>query len=278
LPWVEASLGCEVVADFTTGSTRSLPPEEFRGPDQVPRFSADNPWVRKMLEFIPALVEASKGRYPVGVTLMRGISDLLAALYGGEDFIYGMLEQPEEVRSTVERLTDYWIDFGRCLLDHLPQFHGGTGAFFYALWCPGITIWMQEDAAALLSPQMYEQFIDAANRRIADAFEHSVIHLHLSRFIPVDYLVATGIDVNKLHIDKGGPTAEDLFAVHTKIIAGKPLFIYGNVSREDFDYIFKNLPQRGLAVNMVVDSVQEAHRIWEHFEEIVSKQTERSTQ
>ena len=63
-----------------------------------------------------------------------------------------------------------------------------------------------------------------------------------------------------------------------KIIASKPLFIYGNVSREDFDYIFKNLPQRGLAVNMVVDSVQEAHRIWEHFEEIVSKQTERSTQ
>ena len=64
MPWLEASLGCGVVADHQTGSTRSLPPPAFADQPRVPEFSQNNPWVEKMLEFIPALVTQSAGRYP----------------------------------------------------------------------------------------------------------------------------------------------------------------------------------------------------------------------
>ncbi len=261
LPWVEASLGCGVMADHTTGSTRSTPPPEFAIRPAVPEFSQANPWVAKMLEFIPALSGHSEGRYPVGVTLMRGISDLLSALYGGSDFILRMIDQPDEVHTVVDRLTDYWIAFGRCLLDRLPQFHGGTGSFFYSLWAPGRMIWLQEDAAALLSPALYEEFIYPADCRIARAFENTIIHLHPTRFIPTKQLMDSQLAAIELHIDFDGPRASELESHYRTVLQSKPLLIWGDVTDADLDFILTRLPHRGLAVNVIVETVEQAHEL-----------------
>jgi hypothetical protein len=263
IPWVEAALGCGVVADRGNGCTRSVPPAGFADSPVVPAFSAENPWVAKMLEFIPALVARSRGRYPVGVTLMRGISDLLSALYGGEEFVLRLIDDPKQMRDVIAELTRFWIDLGRCLLDHLPLFHGGTGAFFYGVWCPGKTIWMQEDAAALLSPRLYEEFVLPSDRRIADAFEHSVIHLHSARFIPSRQFAKTGIDVIELHIDQGGPRAEALEEHYRTILEKKRLLVWGDITEADLQFLLTRLPARGLALAIVVESPNKAGQVWE---------------
>ena len=263
LPWVEAALGCGVAADVENGCTRSVPPPGFGESPVIPAFSESNEWVAKMLEFAGALAERSGGRYPVGVTLMRGISDLLSALYGGEQFVLRMFEAPDEVHAVVERLTEFWIGFGRCLLDHIPMFHGGTGAFFYGVWCPGKTIWLQEDGVALLSPRLYEEFILPADRRIAAAFEHSVVHLHPSRFIPSRQLTETDVDVIELHIDKGGPPAKSLEKHYRTILEKKRLLVWGDISEADLEYLLTRLPARGLAIDVVVSDADEAGRVWD---------------
>ncbi|MGD0500836.1 MAG: hypothetical protein ABSC23_20675 [Bryobacteraceae bacterium] len=263
LPWVEASLGCGVVADHDIGSTRSTTPPAFARNPVVPEFSETNPWVAKMLAFIPPLVERSAGRYPVGPTLMRGIADLLSALYGGENFVLRMLDEPEEVRAVVKALTRYWIAFGRCLLGRLPLFHGGTGSFLYNLWCPGKTIWTQEDAAALLSPALYERFIYPADCEIACAFERTVMHLHPTRFIPVKQLMTAKTEVIELHIDRDGPRAEDLEKHYRVILAGKPLLIWGDLTDADLDFVLTQLPVQGLAVNIVAPSMVAAQQTWD---------------
>ncbi len=259
VPWLEAALGCGVVADQTTGSMRSLPPA---GP-AVPEFSERNPWVAKMLEFIPALAARSRDRYPVGVTLMRGISDLLSALYGGENFVYRLCDAPDECEKIVERLTEFWIAFGRCLLDHLPLFHDGTGSFVYGVWCPGKLIWLQEDAAALLSPSLYQRFILPADHAIASAFDHSIMHLHPTRFIPARFLVDTDLSAIELHIDHDGPPAEALESYYQLILAKKPLYIWGDLTEADLEFVLNRLPHAGLALNVVVDSPKQANRIWQ---------------
>lgn len=265
LPWVEASLGCGVVADHGAGSLRSTPPPDFARHPVVPNFSPANPWVAKMLEFIPALAARSAGRYPVGVTLMRGISDLLSALYGGGDFVLRMMDAPEEIHAVVGRLTEYWIAFGRCLLDRLPLFHGGTGSFFYSLWAPGHMIWLQEDASALLSPALYEEFIYPADCCIARAFEHAIIHLHPTRFIPAKHLVQSSLGAIELHIDFDGPRAAALESHYRAVLDSKPLLVWGDVTEPDLDFLLTQLPHRGLAVNVIVESVEQAralsHRI-----------------
>ncbi len=263
LPWLEASLGCGVAADHASGSTRSIPPPGFAERPVIPQFSPDNPWVAKMLEFIPALERRSAGRYPVGVTLMRGISDLLSALYGPENFVLRMHDDPEEIRRVVDALTEYWIAFGRCFLERLPLFHGGTGAFLFSLWCPGKTIWLQEDAVALLSPALYQEFILPADCRIARTFEHTMMHLHPTRFIPSAQLAATNLAAIELHIDHDGPRAESLERHYRTVLASKPLLIWGDLTTADLDLIFSRLPHAGLAVNVVVNTPPEAQAVWE---------------
>lgn len=265
MPWIEASLGCGVIADHQAGSTRSAPPAGFAEHPSVPAFSEENPWVAKMLEFIPALTRQSCGRYPIGVTLMRGLSDLLSALYGSEAFVLRMHDRPDEVRDVVAQLTDYWIAFGRCLLDHLPTFHGGTGSFFYSLWSPGELIWLQEDAVALLSPRMYEEFIYPADCRIAEAFERVVMHLHPTRLIPSRLLVNTRLAAIELHIDHDGPRAAALEEHYRTVLRDKPLLIWGDLTVEDLEFVLGALPPQGLAVNIVADTVEQAHSIQERF-------------
>ena len=181
---------------------------------------------------------------------MRGISDLLSALYGGE-FALRLLDAPDEVREVVDRLTAYWIAFGRHLLDHLPRFHAGTGSFFYALWLPGEHIWLQEDALALLSPRLYEQFIYPADCRIAAAFEHTLIHLHPTRFIPSKLLAASPLSALELHIDHDGPRAAALAAHYETMLAAKPLYVWGDITAEDLECLLtapaspRPGPQRG---------------------------------
>ncbi|MFH0964947.1 MAG: hypothetical protein V2A58_13185 [Planctomycetota bacterium] len=263
LPWVEAALGCGVTADFETGSSRAEAPTEFAG--EVRPFSEENPWVRKLGEFYAALNARSRRRYPVGVTLMRGPADLLSALYGGERFLFRMMEAPEEVKAAAERVTDFWIAFGKWVLAQVESFHGGTGAFFYSLWCPGETIWFQEDASALLSPALYEEFIEPCDRRIAESFEHTVVHLHPARFLPTGYLVRSAVSVIEIHRDRGGPSAEELEGEYRRVLEAKPLFIWGDLTEEDLAFVFRKLPHRGLAVNAVVRSAAEAGKLWERW-------------
>lgn len=274
IPWVEAALGCGVVADHTSGSTVSTPPPWRDNPLAVPDFSVDLPWVAKLLEFIPPLTEQSAGRYPVGVTLMRGISDLLAAIYGADAFVLRMMDDPDEIRVVVERLANFWIAFGQSILERLPRFHGGTGAFLWGIWSPDRTIWFQEDAAALLSPSLYEQFILPADRLIERSFDRTIVHIHPTQFNAARHLLDTDVSAIELNIDHDGPRAALLADLLRSILSRKPLLIWGDLLPEDLDFLMTELPHRGLAINVVVDSVEQAHATWDAASRLRSRRTE----
>ena len=263
IPWLEAALRCPIFADHATGSIHAQRAPRFAGPDSIPEFDAGSPWMQLAVEFLERMAERSRGRWPIGTTRMRGISDLLSALYDGTEFILAMLERPDEVRQVCRKLTDFWIAFGRLQLARIPLFHGGVGSFYYNLWAPSGTIWHQEDAAALLSPALYDKFIREHDDRIARAFDGCIMHQHPTRFVPTDFYLRMPFLALELHIDEGGPSAEALHAAHTNILAQKPLVIWGNLSERDLDWLFARLPPAGLAVITVVPSPERAGEIWQ---------------
>lgn len=262
IPWLEAALGCPIYADHSTGSIHAESPPNFHGPDCIPQFDPNSPWMRKADEFLQRLARHSAGRWPIGTTRMRGIADLLSALYGGQEFVLAMQDRPEEVRAVCRRLTDFWIAFGRFQLARIPPFHGGIGSFYYHLWAPPGTVWHQEDAAALLSPRLYEAFLREHDLRIAASFPACIMHQHPTKFVPTDFYLEMPFLALELHVDEGGPDAEALFPLHQKILARKPLIIWGRLSARDLDWIFRKLPGQGLAVITVVESPAQATDIW----------------
>jgi hypothetical protein len=262
IPWMEALAGCSVIADHTTGSSRSEKPEHPPDAGQIPEFDRDDPWVRKALDFLFALRRSSRGRFPLATTLLRGISDLLAALYGNPDFLFALMDRPKEMRRVVRKLTDLWIAFARSQLDAIPDYYGGTGSFYYAVWLSGKGVWLQEDASALMSPRLFAEFIAPAIHEMAGSFHSSVIHLHPSTYIPVEHLVQTPISAVELHIDFGGPRAEELYPYYRRILEHKPLIIWGDLTSEDLDFVASKLDRQALALLPVVASRQQAEDIW----------------
>jgi hypothetical protein len=262
IPWMEVLAGCGVIADHTTGSSRSEVPADFRGKEDIPVFDPKDPWVQKALEFLKRLTQLSRGRFPLATTLMRGISDLLAALYGSPDFLYSLMDRPDEQKRVVRKLTALWIAFARSQLETIPDFHGGTGSFYYGVWLPGKGVWLQEDASALMSPALFGSFVAPAIHQMAGSFDTSVIHLHPSSYIPVEFLVETPLSAVELHIDFGGPRAEELFPYYRKILDRKPLIIWGDLMLEDLDFIAAKLDRQALALLPVVTSQEQAEHIW----------------
>ena len=218
--------------------------------------------MRLAVEFLDRLAERGRGRWPIGTTRMRGIADLLSALYGGTEFILAMLERPGEVKLVCRKLADFWIAFGKLQLARIPLFHGGIGSFCYNLWAPAGTVWHQEDAAALLSPALYDEFIREHDDRIARAFDGCIMHQHPTKFVPTDFYLRMNFLALELHLDEAGPRAEALHAAHLKILARQPLIIWGNLSEPDLDWLFRKLPAAGLAIITVVPSPERAGEIW----------------
>jgi len=150
-------------------------------------------------------------------------------------------------------------------LDLIPDFHEGIGSFYYNMWAPAGTMWHQEDAVALLSPQFYNEFIREYDDEITKTFAGCIMHQHPTGYMPYKKYLEMNFTALELHIDEGGPSAEELFKVYESIQKVKPLIIWGKICEKDMDFLFHNLDKRGLAVYCMLDSKQEAERLWNKY-------------
>jgi hypothetical protein len=248
IPWLEAILGCPLYANHATGSIHSEAPSDFSGPECIESFDPKNPWVRLMDTYLSALAERSRGRWPIGTTRLRGVSDLLAALYGVEALVLRMLDEGEEILDASRRIADLLIRFGAFQMDRIPPFRRGVGSFYYHLWAPEGTLWIQEDATALLSPDLYARFIEPQVQRIVRSFPGTIMHQHSKGYVPTDSYLGMGMHALELHIDEGGPSAEELFDRHRAILARSPLIVWGRLTDADCRWLFTRLPPDGLAI------------------------------
>ena len=263
IPWMEVLSGCTAFADHSTGSMRSVAPSP-PCPADIPYFSESTPWVEKADQFLRMLASLEV-EMPVGTTLMRGFSDLLSALYGTPEFVYRLVDGGNDIREIIHRLADLWIAFANFQLDRIQPVDGGVGSYFYSMWLPGRGVWLQEDASALLSPELFEEFIMPAVRRVISAFDTVLMHLHPAGYIPVDQLVETDLTAIELHIDKGGPSAEELLPYYRTIQSKKPLVIWGDLTYNDLVFVRDNLDSRALSVIPVIEQPGEAAQVRELF-------------
>ncbi len=263
IPWCEALMGAEIRASHQTGSLYARTSDADR---EVPAFDQSSPWAQTAGEMLDALVRVSGGRFPLATTRMRGVSDLLVARHGAQELITRMIEQPDLVGEQADAIVELYIGFARSQLDRIPAFHGGVGSFYYSMWAPAGTVWHQEDSSMLLSPDLYDTFIRPRVERIMNAFDHNIVHFHSTGgYLPIDPILELRPTAVEVHRDSGGPSAEELFPIHRRILASTPLLIWGALTQDDLDWIFAKLPPEGLAVQVAVASVDQARDLWERY-------------
>lgn len=259
IPWMEAILGCSIHAgreSFTSRPWLSSPAEAL---EQV-HFDPQNPWLEKYLEFTSTLVAQSRGRYPVGMPIMRGPTDMLGALLGHQEMVLALMEtDPQLMHQLIERVTRIFLAVLAAQRRLTPPFYDGSALGFYHVWAPGRAIWFQDDLSAILSPTLYRQFFLDSARMILAGHDHTAVHLHPNSFFILDELLTLeNLKVVQVNKDISGPGVKEMLPVLAKIMQTRGLILWGDLTIEDIELVKHNLPCRGLALNVVAPTPEEA--------------------
>jgi hypothetical protein len=269
LPWVEAIVGCPVYhrnGNIWAGHWL----ETYERRDEI-ELKPGDAWLERLLEFTDWLVDASDGRFPVSVSLMRGPLDLLSAIRGPERMCLDLFDYPEELDSILNRLTDIWIEVAHAQLARIPAFEGGYNLGLITLWGRRPGGWFQDDAVALWSPKYYRRHLCSCEERLAGCMETTGIHLHPPALFVIEDLVAMAdLDVIEVNLEEIGPTLEEMVPYLRRALESKNLVVWGDFTARDFRIMKDHLPTRGLALQVMAETpegvralVDEVNRIWQ---------------
>ena len=177
VPWLEAMLGCPIM--ITEGQIWS---ERYRGEaDEIIARGANfehDAWFQLFLEFLRQLPPRLGSRFLVSAnTLLRGASDLVAAIMGVQEAAIGWLDNPAFMASLLRVCTDAILTVVEAGYKVLGPAHGGYMAT-WDLWGPAPIVATQADHSSLLSARIYEQQILPYDLEVAACCPLSIFHLH----------------------------------------------------------------------------------------------------
>jgi hypothetical protein len=258
VPFLPGMLGCKVriLPENVMGEEQKLTWDEAL---QV-RLDHQSPWFKKYLEFAQALVTKSDGRFPVSHAPEIGPTDLHAVLRGHNESIMDLIDEPEKSAELLSKLGEIFRELTEVLWKRLPLFHGGYFDAQYSLWSPGPIIRMQEDATAVYSPALFRRLVQPVDRRLAGHFASSFIHLHsTSMFLLEAFLEIEEIQCFEINNDACGPPIKKMVPYFQRVQEAKrPLLIRGSFSADEIRLLMDSLEPRGLFVNVMVNTAEEA--------------------
>ncbi len=256
-PWLEAMLGSRIqVGDEAIWALEG----GFQYTDlEKLDLTEGNPWRRKYLEFVTVLKDHFQDRCPVGQPILRGVSDMIAALRGSSQMVFDLYDHKEQFRHLARRCTDLLIGLVEEQQSITGEFAGGYEVEQLALWAPGRIIRMQEDGSAFFSPTLYAEHLQHEDARQASSFPYSVIHLHSSSlFLLDDILNVESLKCIQINKDVGGADIRKMLP-HLKKVQnrGKRLQIRGKLDHDDLKLLRGELSPNGLYLQIVVESAAE---------------------
>jgi len=261
IPWMEAILGCRIRRNRESVWADSL----RLSWEEIARLKpeTDNQWLAVYSRFVKGLADHANGSYPVGLPILRGVSDLLGALRGHTESIFDCIEYPDSARAACGTCADALIAVVKLHHAAAGSFHGGYFIEQYAVWAPGPIVRLQEDASAVFSPTLFSDIVLEQDQRIAQAFPYSLIHLHSSSlFLLNELLSIPELDLFEVNKDIVEMQLPEMIPYLKKIQnTGRLLYLRGPLTREDFSLVHRELAPEGLIVQTVVQSPAEADEV-----------------
>ena len=262
-PWMEAMLGC--AAKLAEESIWAV--ERDAGWEDLEFLSIDddNPWLGKYLEFLQVLTHHAAGRFPVGQSILRGVTDVIGALRGHDQALIDGMESPERIRPLGAKCASALVSVLKRQFEIIQPFMGGYFIEQYCLWAPDRIARLQEDASSIYSPGMYIDLIQESDRFIASSFPLSIIHLHSSSLFIIDAFLEIGeIDAFQVNKDVGGMELHEMIPTLQKIQeSNRSLVLRGSLTPDDLRLIEARLEPGGLLIQIVVDQSAETKELRE---------------
>jgi hypothetical protein len=256
IPWLEAMLGCPI--KMTEGQ---IWVERYEGDlEQVIQRGArleGDPWFQLYLEFLRQLRDRIGDRYPVSAnTLLRGPSDLAAALMGIKEACMAWIDQPGLMANLMRVCTDANLAVIEAGYQVLKPYEGGYVSG-YGIWSPVPVVRTQADHSTLLSPGMYARQVLPYDLEVIRACPRCIFHIHNNGYHIAPHLVQIPeLDVIEVVVDPYPDAERKQYEIEMlqMIQRHKPLIVDVNFpSFQEAEQLLAQLSPRGLCYNARFD-------------------------
>ncbi len=123
------------------------------------RFDPENEWWCLHEATLGRLVRESEGRYLVGCPDLVENLDILCSLRDSQEIMMDMIEKPEWVSERIRQINAVWFAaYGR-IFDIIKAGDGSSAYHAFGIWGDGKTAKLQCDASAMISEDMFDEFV-----------------------------------------------------------------------------------------------------------------------
>ena len=166
---------CGAKLDNSSGRVWFFPEEEKEIHEIHVKYDPDNIWSRRIKDIYRAGLERWNGSVIMGMPDLGGVLDIAASLYGSEELLFALLDEPGEVHRLREEIHTAWHeaynDFANVLMAQ-----GGYSDWSLLLSKTPSYI-LQSDFSYMISPAMFEEFVIDNLREDTQRLSHTIYHL-----------------------------------------------------------------------------------------------------
>ncbi|MEK6796882.1 MAG: hypothetical protein AABZ39_19065 [Spirochaetota bacterium] len=222
-------------------------------PDTHPplRFSPENRWWRNYEAVARREVEISGGNYYAGLPLFMNDIDALFDLRG-EPLMMDFIDRPSWVKEKLCEIDIAYRDAYQRAYDIVKLPDESSICQVLEVWGPGKTALLQSDLSAMISQDMFDEFVVPELSALADWLDHTLYHLdgvdalrHLDTLLTIE-----GIDAIQWMAGAGQPGNGDKkwYPLYKRILAAGKSVQVRWVKTEELEPLFDAIGTRGVYV------------------------------
>lgn len=219
--------------------------------------------LQQHLTLSQALAKKAQGQFFISMPDHCGTADAIGHLYGTENLLMDMIEEPELVKKASSIVNAGWKKANEAFYEMLyPLSENGVAHAWMYLWAPGKLQHMQADISVMLSPANYEEFILPELEEQIEWLDYPVYHFdgieqtqHLDMILSLKKLKA----IQWTHVAGQAPALQHLNVLKRMQQAGKSLIIM--TPPEDVPALMKHLDHKGLYLNCETSTADEARQL-----------------
>lgn len=148
-------------------------------PEKVDRLNLDKNgfywnWTQEALSYV---AEQAKGKYVATMPdLIEGL-DVLSELFGTQEFLMHLIDCPDAIHRLLDQLDDLYFEAYDELAEIIKSPEGYVPYMAFNTWGPGRCAKVQCDFSAMISPDMYEEFVLPRIQEQCRRLDYTVYHL-----------------------------------------------------------------------------------------------------
>lgn len=227
-----------------------------------PAFDERNPYWQASLKLAREGVKRLAGRALVSFPDLIENLDTISSLFGNRELLLALVDHPEKVHEFQRAILPLYLEHHRRLYEIIKDEIGGSCFCAFHVYGEGRIAKLQCDFSAMLSPQMFEEFVASYLAEQCRQLDHTVYHWdgpcalqHEGPLLAIKELQAI-----QWTPGAGQPGAGDRIwrPLYRRVReAGKPLLVMGATPQEAQELV-EELGPEGLNIVISVGSEQEA--------------------